>query len=378
MTIDPVRPRRAVAANFFCHGMIIGSWAPHIPFVARELAVSKDVLGLILLGLAAGAVIAMPIAGMLAQRFGSAVILRATSVVYCLSIVPPILGSSIASVTAALIAFGAGTGAMDVAMNTHGVTVEKTLGRPTMSFFHGCFSVGGMAGAGLGIWALSALGEVAHVVSVALIGLGLIALASPHLLPSDSDRGRADGHFALPRLATLGLGALCFVALMIEGAMLDWSAIHLIEAHAIDAHLAGFGFALFSGSMALARFTGDWLRASVGAVRMIRWSAAATAAGLALATLAPSFVLALLGYLLMGLAIGNIAPVLFAKGAEAEPDAPGHGIAAVTTLGYTGFLVGPPLIGFLASATSLTLALLALAIGAALVSLAAPLARRHG
>lgn len=356
----------------------MGSWAPHIPFVARELAVSKDVLGLILLGLAGGAVIAMPIAGMLAQRFGSAVILRATGLAFCLTIVPPILGASIASVTIALIAFGACAGAMDVAMNTHGVTVEKALEKPTMSFFHGCFSVGGMVGAGLGIWALGAIGEVTHAATVALIGLCLVALAGTRLLPNDSDRGRADGHFAVPRLATLGLGALCFVALMIEGAMLDWSAIHLIETHAIDAHLAGFGFALFSGAMALARFMGDWLRATIGAVRMIRWSAAATAAGLALATLAPSFVPALLGYLLMGVAIGNIAPVLFTKGAEAEPDAPGHGIAAVTTLGYTGFLVGPPLIGFLASMSSLTLALLVLAVGATAVSLAAPLARRRG
>ena len=366
-----------MAANFFCLGLIIGSWAPHIPFVARELAVSKDVLGLILLGLAAGAVIAMPIAGMLAQRFGSAVILRTTSIAFCLAIVPPILGSSITTVTVALIMFGASTGAMDVAMNTHGVTVEKTLGRPVMSFFHGCFSVGGMVGAGLGIWALGAVGEIAHVVAVALIGLGLVVLANLRLLPNNSDRGRGDGHFALPRLATLGLGALCFVALMIEGAILDWSAIHLIETHAIAGHLAGFGFALFSGAMALARFTGDRLRAAIGAVRMIRGSAAATAAGLVLATLAPSFMLALLGYLLMGLAIGNIAPVLFAKGAETEPHAPGHGIAAVTTLGYAGFLVGPPMIGFLASVTSLTIALLVLALGAAAVSLAAPLARRH-
>lgn len=377
MTPDPARAHRAVAANFFCHGLIIGSWAPHIPFVASELAIGKDLLGLILLGLAGGAVIAMPVAGMLAQRFGSATLLRVLSVAYCLSIVPPVLAASIATVTIALIAFGALTGAMDVAMNTHGVTVEKSLGRPVMSFFHGWFSLGGMVGAGLGIWALGAVGQTAHVVAVALLGLALIAFAGRRLLPDDSDRGIGKGHFAWPRPATLGLGALCFVALMIEGAMIDWSALHLIETHAIAPHLAGFGYALFSGAMALARFKGDWLRTAIGSVRMIRWSAAATAAGLTLASLAPSFALALLGYLLMGLAIGNIAPVLFAKGAQAEPTAPGHGIAAVTTLGYTGFLAGPPLIGFFASATSLTIALLVLAVAATGVSLAAGLARRR-
>lgn len=352
-----IHARWAVATCFLLHGILIGSWVPHIPLAKERLDAGPAVFGLALLAFAGGAVCAMPTAGVLINRFGSARLTAVTGVLFCLTFFGPILAPDMALFVVGGFLMGMSIGSMDVAMNAHGIAVEKALHLPTMSMFHGAFSLGGMTGAFFGAALLQAFGEVPQALVTGCLCLAMQLVAMRFLLPDDVDRGLSGSHFAWPTRATIGLGLLCFLALMVEGSILDWAAIMLREKFLLEAGIAALGFGFYQGGMAVARFTGDWLRLKVGAVRLVFVSALMAAAGTAVALVVPSPAVALGAFVFAGLGIGNVAPILFAGGGRLEPDAPGRGIAAVTTLGYSGFLAGPPLIGFAAQLTSLPMAL---------------------
>ncbi|MGL4591537.1 MAG: MFS transporter [Aestuariivirga sp.] len=355
--IDAVRARWAVGAMFLLHGILIGSWVPHIPLAKERLDAGPAVFGLALLAFAGGAVVAMPTAGMLINRFGSARMSGITGILFCLTFFGPILAPDMTTFVVAGLLMGMSIGSMDVAMNAHGIAVEKALRLPTMSMFHGGFSLGGMIGAFLGALLLRLYGELPQAAMTAALCLAMQLTAMRVLLPNSVDQGLSGSHFAWPTRATIGLGLLCFLALMIEGSILDWAAIMMREKFLVDASIAALAFGFYQSGMAVARFTGDWLRLKVGAVRLVFVSALMAAAGTAVALAVPSPEVAIAAFVFAGLGIGNVAPILFAGGGRLEPDAPGRGIAAVTTLGYSGFLAGPPLIGFAAQLTSLPVAL---------------------
>lgn len=362
----PTQARWAVGATFLLHGILVGAWVPHIPLAKERLDVGPGMFGLALLAFAGGAVCAMPVTGVMINRFGSAILTTIAGLLFCLTFFGPILAPSLATFVLAGFAMGMMIGSMDVAMNAHGIAVEKVLKRPTMSMLHAGFSIGGMIGAFLGAALLEVFGETTQAVLIALLCAAIQITASRFYLPADIDRGLSGSHFAWPTRATIGLGLLCFLALMIEGSILDWAAIMMREKFQIDAGFAALGFGFYQGGMAAARLTGDWIRLRVGAVRMVVVSALLAAFGTTLALIAPSPHLAIAAFVFAGLGLGNITPVLFAGGGRLEPDAPGRGIAAVTTLGYSGFLLGPPLIGFVAQVSDLTTALF-LTVAAALI-----------
>lgn len=364
----PNQARWAVGATFLLHGILVGAWVPHIPLAKERLEVGPGLFGLALLAFAGGAVCSMPVAGVLINRFGSARLTLVTGLLFCLAFFGPILAPSLPLFVVAGFAMGMMIGSMDVAMNAHGIAVEKALKRPTMSMLHGGFSVGGTLGAFLGGALLELYGEMTQTVLIALLCAAIQITASRYYLAADADKGLSGSHFAWPTKATIGLGLLCFLALMIEGSILDWAAIMMREKFVIDAGFAALGFGFYQGGMAVARFTGDWIRMRVGAVRMVAVSALLAAFGTTIALLAPSPYLAMVAFVFAGLGLGNIAPVLFAGGGRLEPDAPGRGIAAVTTLGYSGFLLGPPLIGFVAQVSSLTAALFLTVIAALIIA----------
>lgn len=362
----PTQARWAVGATFLMTGILIGAWVPHLPLAKERLAVGPGVFGLALLAIAAGAVCAMPVAGAMINRYGSARMTVITGVLFSLTFFGPVLAPSLAGFVIGGFAMGMMIGSVDVAINAHGIAVEKALKRPTMSMLHGGYSVGGLVGAFLGAALLDAYGPVAQAVIVALLCITIQLVSAPFYLSNSVDKGLSGSHFAWPTRATIGLGLLCFLALMIEGSVLDWAAILMREKFALDASTAALGFGLYQGGMAVARLSGDWIRLKAGAVLMVTASALLAAAGTALALLAPSPALAMTALIFAGLGIGNIAPVLFAGGGRLEPEAPGRGIAAVTTLGYSGFLCGPPLIGFAAQVSNLNTALF-ITVAAALV-----------
>jgi predicted MFS family arabinose efflux permease len=361
-------PRAATFGVFFVNGAMIGTWVGQIPFVQERLDVSKTALGFALLCMALGAMIAMPLAGQVLDRRSSAPTTRAISLVYLPLLALPLFAPSPVLLGAALILFGAANGAMDVAMNAHGVAVERALGRPIMSSLHAGWSFGGLAGSG-GVALAVELGVDPRVEGVVASGvLFLAALAITARLGSasaHSDNGPSG--FALPSRGVLLIGALCFLVMVTEGAMGDWSGIYLKTDLGAGASAAATGFAGFSLGMALARLTGDGLARRWGPGGVLTGGMALVTVALGVTLLVGDPIVAVIGFVLVGVGIANAVPLLFSAAGRVPPSGPS--LAAVFTLGYTGFIVGPPLIGVLADAISLPAALGTLCAAALAVTL---------
>lgn len=370
------RARWAVGAVFFVNGALFGSWAPHIPLVQERLALGPGLLGAALLMIAAGALVAMPVAGTLIARTGSALPTTAATLLMCAAMPLPVIAPDLAFLILAFLLIGAANGTMDVAMNAHGVAVERRLQRPVMSSFHGMFSLGGLVGAGAGAVLLDAVAPPTHIfLAAALLG-ALAVVAVRHLLPGSADLGEAGATFALPDRATIGLGALAFLVMLSEGAVLDWSAAYLRDQLGASPGTAATGFAAFSATMAAARFSGDRLRRRLGSALLVRGSALVAAAGLGLGLLAGTPLAGVLGFACAGIGLANAVPVLFGAAGRLPGATPGAAIAAVATTGYLGFLAGPPAIGLVAEGSSLRLALGLLVLACAVVALSARVAAR--
>lgn len=369
-TLAATRARRAVAATFFINGAVMGSWAPLIPLVQQELHLSTAPLGLCLLGMAIGAIVAMPLAGGLVNRLGSAPVVRCSTLGVCGAILLPTVTPNPWLLFVALLLLGAANGAMDVSMNAHGIAVEQALRRPVMSSYHAMYSLGGFTGA-LGGAAL--LRATAHpLAEAATVGLSFGAFsvaALRSLLPSTVDQdGPGHAHFAFPKGLAVVLGLLCFLVMMAEGSMLDWTAVYLHQTLAADPSLAALGFSAFSVAMAAGRFAGDRLRQRFGAAALVSSSAVLAAGGLIVAVTIPLVPFAVLGFGLCGLGLSNAVPVLFSAGGSLPGESAGSGVAAVATLGYAGFLIGPPLIGVSAQLVSLRFGLGLVALGCVVVA----------
>ena len=340
---------------FFIAGFGIAAWAPLVPYAKARAGLDDATLGLLLLSLGVGSILAMPIAGVLATRFGCRRVLIAGTVLICLSL--PLLAtvSSIGLLIATLFVFGAGLGTVDSTVNLQAVIVERASGRHMMSGFHGLFSVGGIVGAA-GVSALLALGLTPLWAMVVVIVLILAALlkAAPNMLPYGSEStGPA---FAIPHGVVLFIGLLCFTVFLAEGAMLDWSAVFLTSEKHINEVYAGLGYASFALTMTVGRLLGDTIVSRLGARRVIVLGGLFAAAGLALATLAPGWEISLLGYALVGAGCSNIVPVLYTAVGKQTVMPESIAVPAITTLGYAGILAGPAAIGFIAHASSLNIA----------------------
>lgn len=345
---------------FFIAGFGIAAWAPLVPYAKARAGLDDATLGLLLLCLGAGSILAMPISGVLATRYGCRRVFSAGTLLICLAL--PLLAtvSSVPLLIATLFLFGVGLGAVDSTVNLQAVIVERASGRTMMSGFHGLFSVGGIAGAA-GVSALLALGLTPLWAIIVVIVLILAALikAAPHLLPYGSDS--SGPAFAVPHGVVLFIGLLCFVVFLAEGSMLDWSAVFLTADKQIDEAYAGLGYAAFALTMTVGRLLGDTIVSRLGARRVIVLGGLFAAAGLVLATLAASWQVALIGYGLVGMGCSNIVPVLYTAVGKQTLMPMSIAVPAITTLGYAGILAGPAAIGFIAHASSLSTAFLLIA-----------------
>jgi MFS family permease len=340
---------------FFIAGLGIAAWAPLVPYAKVRAGLDDGTLGLLLLCLGVGSILAMPLAGMLASRFGCRKVATGGTLLICLAL--PLLAtvSSIPALIAALFIFGAGLGTVDSTVNLQAVIVERASGKNMMSGFHGLFSLGGIVGAagvsgmlGLG---MSPLGATLVVVVILLIAL---AKAAPHLLPYGSDS--SGPAFAIPHGIVLFIGVMCFIVFLAEGAALDWSAVFLAQERGIDTAYAGLGYAAFALTMTTGRLTGDSIVRRLGATRVMVFGGLTAAAGLFMATLAPGWEAALVGYALLGAGCSNIVPVLYTAVGKQTVMPESIAVPAITTLGYAGILAGPAVIGFIAHGSSLSFA----------------------
>ncbi|MBI6978160.1 MULTISPECIES: MFS transporter [Pseudomonas] len=374
----PVVPGRleqmSTRIAFFIAGFGIAAWAPLVPFAKARANLNEGTLGLLLLCLGMGSIIAMPVAGVLASRYGCRRVLTAGTLMICLALPTLATVSSIPLLIAGLFLFGAGLGTVDSTVNLQAVIVERASGKTMMSGFHGLFSLGGIVGAA-GVAGLLGLGLSPLQATLLVVVIMVVALlkAAPHLLPYGSES--SGPAFAVPHGVVFFIGCLCFIVFLAEGAVLDWSAVFLSAERGLDEAYAGLGYAAFALTMTAGRLTGDAIVRRLGATRVIVIGGTLACGGLLLATLLPAWETALLGYALVGAGCSNIVPVLYTAVGK-QTVMPEHiAVPAITTLGYAGILAGPAMIGFIAHGSSLNIAFVLVAVLLAAVAISGKILR---
>ncbi|HEX7103992.1 MAG TPA: MFS transporter [Nitrolancea sp.] len=352
------RARMAVSTLFFVEGFVAASWFVRIPEVKDRLNLSSGELGISLLSLTIGLIVAMPIVGWLLTRIGSRAVARVTAFLFVIVPVLPVLAVNQATLMVGLVLYGAVAGVLDVAINVQGSTVEARMHRPVMSSFHGLYSAGGILGSAIG-GGLAALGlsPRLHLFLVALIFGLLGGIMSGRLLPEGPARHGRPPMFVRPTRLLAILGIIAFCALLNEGAMSDWSAVYLRDAIGTGAGMAATGFTVFSVTMAAGRLAGDRLAARFGAPLLIRLGGLVAALGLGLALAVPSLAASLIGFACVGAGMSFIFPLIVSAASRAGQIAPGPAIAAISTAGYVGLMAGPSSIGLTAELSSLRAAL---------------------
>lgn len=370
---------RGIAAIFLVNGLTLSSWISRIPTIADELDLGTGQVGTALMALAAGAIVAFPITGRLVDARSSGRTLLIFGLVMFLTL--PLIGlvPSMLVLMPILFVFGMGNGGMDVSMNAQGIEVERAVGRSIMSSLHGFFSLGAVIGAGGGALAASLNAPpFAHFLIVTAIGLTVLARVRSWLIP-DIKEPRGDGAptpaFSLPPRSLWALGALAMAASISEGAMADWSGLYLHEYLGTSSGFAALGYASFSVLMLTGRFSGDKLVARFGAPAMVRSGGALAAIGLGIAVLINEPVVMLVGFGAVGLGLSVAYPLVFSAAGNHPTLSRGQAVASVATLGYAGFLAGPPLLGWLAEPTSLRVVMVIIVVLAAIVALLASATR---
>ena len=350
--------RRASLLIFLVCGIGLSSWAPMVPFAKINLGLDDAALGLVLLSLGAGAILTMPFTGFLINKFGSRRVMLIAAIVIAITLPLLLLTSTAVELAIALFVFGASIGSIDVAMNSHAVLVQDRYGRHIMSSFHGMFSLGGLLGS-IGLGFLIKMGLSPTIAAVSISALLVIIAGSQYqnLFPKAEEKSVDSFSFSLPRGPVLALGLMCFVFFLAEGALLDWSAVFLQFNRNFEPSMAGLGYAVFSVAMAIMRLTGDKIVHKIGSSRVVLIGALVSAAGYALAVLVPWQGAALIGFALVGLGAANVVPVFFTAAGNIPNIPASVSLPAVTTLGYMGQLAGPAMIGFIAEASSLPVAL---------------------
>lgn len=345
---------------FLLAGFSAAAWASLVPVAKAATGVNEGQLGLVLLCLGIGSLLAMPVSGVVSTRHGCRKVLMVCGVALCACL--PLLASvqNIFTLAAALFFFGAMIGTFDCVMNIQAVIVERDSKRPLMSGFHGFYSLGGLLGAATTSTIMDlGVSPFATVSAIALAGVLLLMGIRRHVLPYGN---QAEGPpFALPRGEVLFLGMLCMTVFLVEGSMMDWSAVMLTENHGMPVAQAGYGFAAFSLTMTFGRLTGDRIVARVGRRSVVTVGGLLAMGGILLATLVPLWQAALLGYAMVGLGCSNIVPVLFTAVGRQTSMPQSVAVPAMSTLGYAGVLAGPAAIGFIAHHSSLPMAFLLVA-----------------
>lgn len=344
--------RLATRLAFLIAGFGVACWAPLVPFAKQRLGVDDGVLGMLLLCIGLGSVFAMMMTGALSARYGSKPIIVAGGI--GLAAILPLLtvADTPVALGIALLGFGACLGSLDVAMNIHAVEVERAAQQPLMSGFHALFSVGGFAGSLLMTFLLSMnIGMLLSASLCAVLMFGAMALARPRLIETASANDAP--LFAVPRGVVLLLAALAAITFLVEGALLDWSALLLTSTGRVAAAQGGLGYMCFSIAMTAGRFGGDALTARIGDRAMVFWGGLLAIAGFVVLLTAPSAIAAMSGFVLIGLGASNVVPVLFRRAGTQQAMPSTLAVAAITMTGYAGHLLGPAGVGFVAKEVGL-------------------------
>jgi MFS family permease len=360
----PRRARLGTWLGFFATGLLSATWASRIPAVQERLALGPGGLAVVVLGIEGGALVGLPLGAAVVARVGGRSALRAGLVVFAPALVVAAVAPGLATLVPAVAVWAAANSVLDVALNAQGAELERRTGRPVLSGLHAGQSTGLVLGAAVGTAAAAAgLPLPLHAAAVAAVGLVLGLLGARAAVREP--RMRAGRAFVRPDRALLLLGAVAFCAFLVDGAAMNWIAVHLGTAHGAGPGLAAAGYLGLTLAMVVGRLPADRLVERFSRRRVAECSAAGTALGVVLVVVAPSTAVAVGGWLLVGVCLAPLAPTVLGAAPRVGGAPPATAISTVTTLGYLGSFTGPPAIGALADARSLTSALTVL-LGAAL------------
>ncbi len=353
--------RIAVCIFFFVTGFLYGNWTSRLPTIQEYYGISNSALGGLLFIMAIGAVLAMPFSGWLTSRFGSKTITQVCGIISCIVIPYLVFTPNLMVVSTAFFFLGLSVGALDVAMNSQAVFVERAYKKPIMSSFHAVFSIGTALGAGTGaLFAKYDVVLLSHLTLIAVLG-GIACIAAAFYLiddtPEKSKNTEGESSFVLPTKAILPLGIVAFCCMSGEGAMADWSAIFMSQVVGQNEFFSAIAYGTFATAMTIGRIFGDYFTAKIGKYKLLIYNSLFSIAGLVIILLFATTWTTLGGLFLVGLGLSTIVPIVFSSAGNMKNVEPSVGIAMATTIGYAGFFIGPPTIGFLSDAYDLRLGL---------------------
>ena len=347
--------RIAVSVFFFMAGFSFASWASRIPNIKENLHLSDAGLGAVLLSLPIGLMSGLPLSGWAVTRFGSKRTLILGASLYPVLLVLVGLANTPVLLSVALFFFGMFGNLQNISVNTQAVGVEALYGRQIMGSFHGLWSLAGFAGASIGTFMISkSIPPFIHFSLICAAALALCLAVHKHLLPQGP--GKKEGKkplFVKPDSSLLKLGMIAFACMFCEGTMFDWSGVYFKTVLQVPEKLTTLGYTAFMATMAGGRFAGDWLVGRFGIKRMLQLSGIVIAAGLLTAVAMPYVVPATIGFLLVGFGVSSVVPTVYGLAGKNGRMPAGMALAAVSSIGFFGFLFGPPVIGFIAQASSL-------------------------
>jgi MFS family permease len=346
--------RIAASSFFFLAGICFFSWASRIPDIQARLQVNNAALGGILLCLPIGLLTSLPIAGFLVAKYGSRIIVILSAILYATTL--PLLGfaTSATQLMITLFVFGFGGNMLNISINTQAVGTESLYHKPIMASFHGIWSLAGFTGAAVGtLMVRFHVIPLYHFLCITGIATLILLFFSGNLIRIDSNRDEKQPIFARPDKSILNFGLIAFCAMICEGAMSDWSGIYFAKVVKPGAAWVTVGFTAYVCTMATGRFVGDWVVYRLGMKKMLQLRGVLTASGLLLAVFIPKFITATIGFLMVGAGVSSVIPMIYSAVGKSKIMSPGVAIAAVSTIGYLGFLFGPPFIGFIAQVTNL-------------------------
>jgi MFS family permease len=347
--------RVAVSVFFFIAGCTFASWASRIPHIQAKLHLNEAQLGSVLLALPIGLLTSSLIVGGFIARFGSRTMLRIAATLYSTILLTLGFAHATWQLALCLFFFGLAGNMFNVSVNTQAVGVEKMYGRSIMASFHGIWSLAGFSGAAIGtilIW--MQLLPWQHFLCISAAGLLASSLFISKTIQQTSNSHHRKG-FAWPDKKLLQLGLIAFGNLVCEGTMFDWSGVYFKKVVMAPASLTTLGYAAFMACMATGRFVADRFVMRIGSRRMLQYAGILIALGLLLSTIFPSVVMATLGFMLVGFGVSSVVPIIYSQAGQTNKMHPGQALASISTIGFLGFLAGPPIIGFVAQATSLRL-----------------------
>lgn len=356
--------RVAVAALFFLQGICFASWASRIPSIQQSLNLSTLQLGMVLLALPVGSLLSLPLAGYLVSKLGSRTVVTVALACYAVCLAALGLAETKWQLMAVLLFFGFGGNLSNISVNTQAIGVEAIYGRSVMASFHGMWSLAGFAAAAIGSYMMGhSIAPLHHFLIILAAMLLVLSVAFRYTLKEDVNTGAAGQKlFVKPDRPLLKLGLIAFCSMICEGAMFDWSGIYFQKVVQAEKGWVGAGYTVFMCTMATGRFVADWFSTRFGIKRTIQVSGLLTATGLAIAVIFPTLVPALFGFLLVGFGVSSIIPLIYSAAGRSKTMTAGMALAAVTSIGFLGFLIGPPLIGVLAGYASLRLSFSVIAI----------------